>query len=1109
MKCPKCQFDNAKDAKFCNECGSRLELGCPKCGRTNRAGSKFCNQCGHDLSKPFSPTEPEILQQSHTLSQTPEAAPLPEGERRQATILFSDLSGYTSMNERLDPEQVETFMRRIKKEAIRIVESHDGIVNQFVGDEVLALFGIPTAHEDDPIRAIKAALKLHKIVREVSPEVENRLGEPVRMHTGIHTGLIVTNLRDDRDGIFGITGDTVNIGARLKSHAETDEILISQRTQQLIGPYFETEVFREIKLKGKSKPMIPYRVIGESKIHSRFEASEKKGFTAYAGRIQELATLHSCLEKAVEGKGQFVTVAGEAGAGKSRLHYEFRHSLDRQNLTILQGRCQSYGSDTPYLPFLDALRRGLQLKDEDSPSELLEKVVANSKAIDPALEQYIPLYLHLLSIRSDYALPEHLQGRELRKAVEEAFATVITLNTRHQPMVLILEDWHWSDEASQAVLKHLIGVITSYPLIVVVTYRPYYSENWGYLSYHTPIVLKPLDAPHTERIIRSVIGADSLPDGLVQLIHDRTGGNPLFIEEVCYSLVEEGVVVIKNNQAALTKSLKNLVLPETVQAIIRTRLDRLDSNTKEALRLASVIGRVFSQRILERIYSARSALSDSLEALKAVEVIQQVRVLPEAEYTFRHVLAQTVAYETLLLKRRTELHGAIGEAIEELYSERLEEQASILAYHFARSDKHDKAVAFAFLAGDQAARLCANTDATKYYEQALETARGLPSSPQVQQWQIDATLKLSAVGITRQDIERDRANLEQAHTLAEGLRDESRLSKVLYWLGRIHYVLWNPEIAMDFARQSLEIADRLRDDVLAAPPVNLVGRVYYQLSDFPEATQFLERSVQQMRHIGDKVEEATASAVAGYVLGIMGEFDRAFSHANHSIQLAQEIQNSFAEANAYHLRGTIHDQRGEWIQAITDYEEALRIAETAEDLFRLYLVKSWKGRAHAISGNPARGRELLEESLALAERIGTKFWLPWQKTALSACLSMLGEVDSASTLCQEGIDLGKKAGDKYVIAFAHRTFGKILSHIDSSDPHEAERSILEAIRIQQEIEAKSELARSYVAYARLIVGKKEKAKAKEFLAKAVDMFQHMGMAWDLAQTDEIATKLQD
>jgi predicted ATPase len=982
------------------------------------------------------------------------------------------------------------------------VESYGGIVNQFVGDEVLALFGIPTAHEDDPLRAVKATLEMHEMVRQMSPEVKDRIGKSLTMHTGINSGLIVTNLRDDRDGLYGITGETVNIGARLKSQAGSDNILVGAETQRLIAPYFETEALESIRMKGQTEPTTPYRIIGASKIHSRFEAAEQKGLTTFTGREQELTTIFSCLEKVNQGKGQFVTVVGEAGVGKSRLLYEFRHGLDREKVSVLQGRCQSYGSDTPYLPFLDALRRGLHLREEDSPAELLEKAVTNIKAIDPSLEQYIPLFLHLLSIRSDYPLPAHLQGKELRKAMEEALALMITMNTQHGPMVMILEDWHWSDEASQEALKHLLDVTAPYALMVVVTYRPDYSANWGFLSYHTPVVLKPLDAPHTEDIIKSVSGAVQLPEGLGKLIHERTSGNPLFIEEVCYSLIEEDAVVIKKGQVSLTQSLEKLSLPNTVQAIIRTRLDRLDSNTKEALRLASVIGRVFAQRILERIYSAQTELSESLEVLKALEVIQQTRVLPEAEYTFRHVLTQAVAYETLLLQRRKELHGAIGRAIEELYSERLEEQATILVYHYARSERQGKAIEYALIAGNHAANLYANTEATTYYEQALTMARNLPPSPKVQQWQIDASLKLAAVGITRQDIERDRTNLEQACTIAEALKDESRLARVLYWLGRIHYVLWNPKIAMEHARQSLEIADRLGDDTLAAPPVNLIGRVYFQLSDFTEASQFMERSVEQMRRIGNKVEEATASAFLGYVLGIMGDFDRALFHIDHGIQLAQEVQNPFAEANAYHLRGTVCDQRGEWPQAIMDYKKAIRIAEKAEDLFRLYLVKSWKGRACTMAGDPSRGQVLLEESLALAERIGTKFWLAWQKTALAFCLFMLGELDTGFSLCQKAIRVGEETGDKYVIAFAYRTFAEIFSSLEPSDPQKAEDAILEAIRRQQEIDAKPELARSYASYAHLLTSRGENEKAQEYLARATGMFRQMGMAWDLAQADQ-------
>jgi tetratricopeptide (TPR) repeat protein len=987
------------------------------------------------------------------------------------------------------------------------VESYGGSVNQFVGDEIIALFGIPTAHEDDPLRAVKAALELHEMVRHTSSEVEGRIGKPLRMHTGINTGLIVTNLRDDRDGLFGITGKTVNIGARLRSQAGSDDILVGPETQKLIAPYFETVALEEIRMKGKPEPTIPFRVIRESKIHSRFEASEQKGFTTYTGRDQELATLYACLEKALQKEGQFVTVVGEAGVGKSRLLYEFRHQLDKGNVTVLQGRCDSYGSDTPYLPFIDALRWGLNLKEEDSPAELLEKAVINIKAIDPSLEQFIPLYLHLLSIRSEYSLPAHLQGKELRKAIEQALVVIITLNTHRGPMVLILEDWHWSDDASQAALKYLIGVTAPHALMVVVTYRPNYPASWGYLTHHTPVMLKPLDASNTENIVKSVIGASHLPEGLGELIYDRTGGNPFFVEEVCYSLIEAGVVVVKNEEATLTQALDKQSLPDTVQAIIRTRLDRLDRNAKETMQLASVIGRVFSQRILERISSAKAALSESLEALKAMEVIQQIQVLPEAEYTFRHALTQKVVYESLLLQRRKEIHGAIGLVIEELYSQRLEEQAPILAYHYLRSDQQKKAIEYALLAGDRAAGLYANTEATTYYEQAFAISQTLPVSPQVQRWQIDAALKLAAVGITRQDIERDRKNLEQAHTLAEALNDERRLAQVLYWLGRIPYVLGDPQAAIEYAKQSLELAERLGDDALAAPPVNLLGRAYSQLSEFAQSAPLIERSVEQMRRLGNKTEEASAAAYAGWVLGQLGKFESAFHYVDRGLQLARDIQNPFAEAACRFFYGVTRLFRGEWNEAITDFEEARRIADRTGDLFRVYVTKVWEGWARTSAGDPGRGRVLLEEAFALAGQIGTKMQLSFVKANLAAALVAMGELDAVVAICQEAIRLAEETGDKFGKALAHRALAEALLCLDPADLQEAERAILEAIRVQQGIGAKPELARSYVSYAHVLTGSGEKEKAKEYLARAIGMFQQMGMTWDLARADQLLRNL--
>jgi predicted ATPase/class 3 adenylate cyclase len=1107
MKCPKCQLENREGAKFCKGCGIVLELACPNCGKVISPDGRFCDECGHDLSKPFVSNESlESSQQPNLPHDTSGPKVLPEGERRQATVVFSDLSGYTAMNEQLDPEEVDGIMSRIKEEAVRIVESYGGSVNQFVGDEILALFGIPAAHEDDPLRAVKAALELHEMVRHTSPEVEGRIGKPLRMHTGINTGLIVTHMRDERDGLFGITGTTVNTGARLKSLAGSDELLVGLETQKLIAPYFETIALEAIKMKGKAEPTIPFRVIRESRIHSRFEASEQKGFTTYTGRDQDLATLHTCFEKVLQKEGQFVTVVGEVGVGKSRLLYEFRHRLTQENVTVLQGRCDSYGSDIPYLPFIDALRWGLHLKEEDSPAELLEKAVATIKAIDPSLEQFIPLYLHLLSIQSDYSLPAHLQGKELRKAIEQALVGMITLTTQHRPMILVLEDWHWSDDASQSALKHLIGVTAPYALMVVVTYRPNYPASWGYLSHHTPVMLKPLDSSNTETIVKSVTGAAHLPQGLGELIYERTGGNPFFVEEVCYSLIEAGVVVVKNEEATLTQSLDKLRLPDTVQAIIRTRLDRLDRNAKEALRLASVIGRVFSQRILERISSTKAVLSESLEALKALEMIQQNQVLPEAEYTFKHVLIQTVVYESLLLQRRKEIHGAIGLAIEELYSQRLEEQAPILAYHYIRSDQQNKAIEYALLAGDQAAGLYANAEATTYYEQAFAISQTLPVSPQVQQWQIDAALKLAAVGITRQDLERDRRNLEQVHTLAEALNDERRLAQVLYWLGRLQYVLDNRAAAIKYAGQSLEIADRLGDETLAAPPVNLIARAHHW-SDLTRACQMIERSVEQMSRLGNKGEEATASGFAAVQLAATGEFERAQAYANRGLELAQEIQNPFAEAAAYQYQAILQAQRGDWTRAIANYECARRVAERAGDLFRIYIVKFWEARAHTMAGDASRGRTLVEEGFALAERIGTKFVLAQGKVSLAECLLALGELDEACRVCQDTIILAEEGGDRFHAALAHRILAESLSRVRPSESLWPQREILEAIRIQQEIGARPELARSYVSYAHVLTGRGEKEKAKEYLAMAIGMFQQMGMTWDLAQADQLLRNL--
>jgi class 3 adenylate cyclase/tetratricopeptide (TPR) repeat protein len=1091
MECPACRHENQQGSKFCASCGSPLSKPCPKCLHVNPVHSNYCTVCGQTLED-----NPAKAAGAHEAVRGVAI----HGERRQATILFADVSGYTALTERLDPEEVEDIINEIKSTAETTITKHGGMVNQFFGDEVLALFGIPNAAEDDPIRAIKAALELHADIREKAGELQTRTGERLAIHTGINTGLILAQYQNDREGIYRLTGDAVNTGARLRALAEADEILIGPNTHRLIRPYFEVVPRPPAQMRGKSATVVPYRVIGETRIRSRFDAARQRGFKTYVGRTSEAQTLRTCLAQALDGKPQFVTIEGDPGIGKSRLLFEFMSSLDLEAVTVPQGRCQSYGSETPYYPFLVGLRRGLHIYEGHSHGEALQRAVGAIREIDPSLERYLPLYLHLLSIPSEHVLPEHLGGEALRKAMEEALTAITVASTGLRPMVAIFEDWHWSDAASQSALHHLVSHAQSCRLMIVVSYRPGQTFEFPGAFPQTAIRLRPLDDPETDKLIKGVTGATNLPPGLSALICQSADGNPLFVEEACYSLLESGAVSLDGDNLVMRQPLEQLLLPDTVQAIIRARLDRMDHGAREVAGLASIIGRVFDQRILKRMYRGSVPLDQALATLQAQEIIQQTKIAPQAEYSFRHVLTREVAYDTILHQQRKQLHETVGLSIEELHPERVEEHASILAYHYARSGRADRAVLYGLLAGDQAARLYANTEALTYFDEALAIARSVPTSAEAKRWQIDAILRRANVAMAVKDMERESSNLRQASVLAEELGDRPRLAQALYWVGRNHYVLAELEQAIEFAQRSLQIADDLGDATLAAPPVNLMGRAYWQLSDFIRSAQMSERSVEQMHMVGNRSEEATAAGFTSALFGYMGEFDKALAYSDRSIRLARELRNPYAEAASFHYRGIIHDQQGDWDSAIADYTTAQQIAEKAGDMFRVYIARFMEGRAHHMRGDLAKARASIEAGISLAAQLRTTFLLGQAKNCLAACRLSERDATEAVSLCQEAIGLAEKAGDKFTEALARRTLGEALGRTDPPTNGEAAmRAIREAIAIQEKIGARPELARSYAASATLLKTLDDVPGAAVWSARATMLFRELRMDRDLAQ----------
>jgi len=1091
MKCSACRSENPEKKKFCHECGAKLSWICPQCGADILPSDKFCGECGQKLDNAKEETEKPTAEV--------------EGERKHVTVLFSDLSGFTAMSERLDPEEVKEIMSRVFGEIAQVVAKYEGFIEKFVGDAVMALFGVPKVHEDDPVRAIRAAREVHDLVKAISPKLEQRIGRPLTMHSGVNTGLIVTGEVDVGKGTHGVVGETLNVASRLAEMAGPDEILTGEQTREQIAPYFEIRPLGARTIRGKGQPVTTYLVMGELAVRTRFEAAKRRGFTPLTGREQELATLHSCFGKAAAGYGQFVTVVGDAGVGKSRIMYEFRHSLDGDKITVLEGRCQSYGSDTPYFSLINALRRGLRLREEDTPGELLEKAVAGILTIDHTLEQYLPLYLHLLSIPSeDYPLPKHLQGQELKSAFQDALAAINILNSKRQPMVIILEDWHWVDEASDSALKYIVGVIAAHSLMVVVIYRPEYTSNWRNWSYHTPIVLRPLNSQHSENINKSVWAVDQIPEGLTALIHDRTGGNPLFIEEICSVLAEEGTVQVRDREAVLTNPLEQLTLPDTVQAVIRARLDRLDRYARDSLRLASVIGREFARRILERISTSRDQLSQSLETLKVLDLIQQVQVVPEAAYMFKHVLTQEVTYETLLHQKRKELHDLVGQAIEELYQDRIEEQLDLLHHHFSLAENWAKAADYGRQAANRAYRLSQFDEALMMFERTQECLSKLPEDRSRQEALID--LQLEMVWPLHFLGHQDRAIeiCQEAESVARSLEDPARLGKVFFEYALSYFFKGHYKKAERYYLEILEQPEERRVDELVGSVKFPLAVNYFSQAKWEQAEDLYSEVIRSCEANNTQTEYAeeypflpyTHSCThLGYIRALQGRIGEAKELMKRgNTPVLNSISNLQSKVWCAVWHSSFSALIGEDQGALTRVQEALKIAEETDSPILCFLCYAAKGNALLAAEEFDSALEVYQQALQAIEGTEHRRQLEAVYYNLVRVNLDVGDWAEAERFYEAGFPLVQLNPEREAPRFDFLK-GRLLSSGGSLDFNQAEAFFEKSVRTDETSGAVVLAAQTRFYLGQMLAQKGEIDRSLSLLNELRSQFKNWGIAF--------------
>jgi class 3 adenylate cyclase len=746
MKCPKCQFENPEEMQFCVKCGNKLEINCPECGFGNSPAFQYCGKCGHDLNQP---AETPAIDFSQPQSYTPKFLAdkilnnrnAIEGERKLVTVLFADVANYTSIAEKLDPEDIHQIMDGCFKILMDEIHKYEGTINQFIGDGVMALFGAPVAHEDHAQRACHAALSIHKDLEDYEKKIKKDFGAEFKMRIGLNSGpVIVGSIGDDLRMDYTAVGDTSNLASRIENMANPGTSLVSSHTYRLARDYFEFEALGKMEVKGKKEPQEIFELIKTGEVDTRIAASEAKGLTRFVGRKNSMAALIEAFEKTQSGSGQIMGVVGDAGVGKSRLLLEFKNQVPQDEITCLVGQCLHFGSAMAYLPILDILRSYFEIKEGDQEYRIKKNMEEKILQLDEKLESVLPPFHELLSLKVEDEAYQKLDPLQKREKTFEALRDLLVRESQTRPMILVVEDLQWIDKTSEEFLSYLIEWLAHTHILLILLYRPEYTHTWGSKSYYNRIGLDQLTAKSSAELIQAILQEGEAVPELRELILNRAAGNPLYMEEFTHTLLENGAIQCKDQKCVLIKKASEIQVPDTIQGIIAARMDRLEDNLKRTMQVASVVGTDFAFRILQTIMGMREELKSYLLNLQGLEFIYEKSLFPELEYVFKHALTQEVAYNSLLQKRRKEIHQKIGKAIESLYAERLEEFYEMLAYHYSKSENPDKAYQYLKLSGTKAVRNYSNSEAFRFCKEAINVLTRMPETDENKREQIEVRL---------------------------------------------------------------------------------------------------------------------------------------------------------------------------------------------------------------------------------------------------------------------------------------------------------------------------------------------------------------------------------
>jgi class 3 adenylate cyclase/tetratricopeptide (TPR) repeat protein len=1015
----------------------------------------FCQNCGQSLREPKAigdgPQQSKLVWSTkevtppHLAKRILSARKAVEGERKFVTVMFADIKDSTSAIEHLDPEDALSVLRPTIQAMLEGVHTYEGTVNRIQGDGVMALFGAPISHEDHAIRACLAALRIQELV--------SKLPDPhPQVRIGLNSGeVVVRSIHNDLSIDYDAVGPTVHLAARMEQLAGPGKIVITEDTYRLAEGFVDVETLGAVQVKGISTAQNLYELHKHAGNRIRWEVRARRGLTRFVGRAEEMDTLNELLAEASKGRCQQVAIIGEAGLGKSRLIHEFLNSQSVEGWTVYEMGATPYGKNTSFLPIKNFLRTWFQIEERDSQSEAARKVSERIVKIGSDLQIWIHALHSILDLPVLDEQWREMEPRQRRVQIFDAVKSLLLRRVEVSKAVVVIEDLHWMDPESIALLDHLLTEFRNRAIFFVVSFRPEFREQWQSGTIPKKIFVEPLGHTLGLNFLSALLGEDSSLRQLKDVMLHISDSTPLFLEEIARSLVDSGGLVgTKGAYRLVNREVGRILLPATVQAVIAARIDRLEPQLKSLLQTASVIGKDVPLNLLELLVDERAAdLLSMVTALQAGEFIYKAKHEPEVEYSFKHALVQEVAYSSLLRQRRQQLHTELALAMERHYHNRIEEHFELLAFHATRGEAWESAAKYCLQAGAKALDRSAYVDAISFFEDGIRSLAKQDHSKAVIENSIDARLRLRDALMATGDFPRMLKCLDEAEALGERISDYARLAVINIAKSIVSNFQGNVQEAINAGLRAQGIADRLHVATLAVGSSFVLGQALQFAGDLVKAEATLSRD---LSHFGTKFRLQRTGTGTGSVIHLstlstvqasLGEFAKALKNATEAYEIASEVDRPFDLGFANHALGMAHLLKGEIELAVLPLERGFEISDKGG----IGLIYPWLacqlGTAYAQLGRVGEGRVLAGNSVQRAKAMKLLYVEAMGECALSSIVIMDGDILEAKNRAEAALSIASRYNYRYLETMALRCLGEALSNTEDSSEMERASTLIE------------------------------------------------------------------